>query len=196
MTPPPSGSETRPAAGPDHPLPRVTIHYLRPPDHLQTFRQPIVHQSTEAIVTFSRGIRVPAPMELDGEIVLEAGSDIVWFTFPGLWHDIGRFHNAEGTFTGFYANLLTPVEMLPGHVWRTTDLFLDVWMKPGRAPRLLDEDELQAALDADALEAGTARRAREEAARILEHASGGGWPPPVVHEWTRERALGLLRSSM
>lgn len=180
---------------PDRSLPRVTIHYLRPPDHLQTFRQPIIHESPEAIVTFSRHIRVPSPMELDGEAVLETGSDIVWFTFPELWHDIGRFHNARGAFTGFYANLLTPVEMLPGNIWRTTDLFLDVWMKPGHAPKLLDEDELQDALDADALEARTARRARDEAQRILERAGAGAWPPPVVHEWTRERALGVLMSS-
>ncbi len=177
---------------PDRSLPHVTIHYLRPPDHLQTFRQPIIHQSPEVIVTFSRGIRVPSPMELDGEVVLETGSDIVWFTFPRLWHDIGRFHNAAGAFTGFYANLLTPVELLPGDVWRTTDLFLDVWMKPGQAPKLLDEDELQDALDANALEAKTARCAREEAERILERAGAGAWPPPVVHEWTRERALAVL----
>lgn len=177
---------------PGRSLPHVTIHYLRPPDHLQTFRQPIIHQSPEVIVTFSRNIRVSSPMKLDGEVVLETGSDIVWFTFPRLWHDIGRFHNGAGAFTGFYANLLTPVEMLPGHVWRTTDLFLDVWMKPGQAPKLLDEDELQAALDSDALEAKTARRAREEAERILERAGAGAWPPPVVHEWTRERALAVL----
>ena len=173
-------------------LPHVTIHYLRPPDHLQTFRQPIIHESPEAIVTFSRGVHVPSPMEMDGEVVLETGSDIVWFTFPGLWHDIGRFHNAEGRFTGFYANLLTPVEMLPGNIWRTTDLFLDVWMKPEQVPRLLDEDELQAALDAGALEPGTARRARKEAERILERADAAAWPPPLVHEWTRERALAVL----
>ena len=177
---------------PDRSPPHVTIHYLRPPDHLQTFRQPIIHQSPGVIVTFSRGIRVSSPMELDGEIVLETGSDIVWFTFPRLWHDIGRFHNARGAFTGFYANLLTPVEMLPGNIWRTTDLFLDVWMKPGQAPRLLDEDELQAALDADALDARTAQRARKEAETILERAGAGTWPPPVVHQWPRERALDVL----
>ncbi len=179
---------------PDRSPPRVTIHYLRPPDHRQTFRQPIIHESPEVIVTFSRAISVSSPMELGGEVVLETGSDIVWFTFPGLWHDIGRFHSARGTFTGFYANLLTPVEMLPGNIWRTTDLFLDVWMKPGHAPRLLDEEELQDALDADALEARTARRAREEAEGILERASAGAWPPPVVHEWTRERALDVLNN--
>ena len=171
---------------------RVTIHYLRPPDHVEIFREPVVHRSPEAVVTLSRGVRASPPMEMDGRIVLETGSDIVWFTFPRLWHNIGRFHTAEGAFTGFYANVLTPVEMLPGRVWHTTDLFLDVWMEPGKAPRLLDEDELEAALDSGALEAETARRAREEAKRILELARAGRWPPPVVLDWTRRRALAAL----
>ena len=178
----------------DPSLPHVTIHYLRPPDHLQTFRQPVIHRSPEVIVTFSRGIRVDSPMTLGERVVLETGSDIVWFTFPLLWHDIGRFHTADGAFTGFYANMLTPVETLPGQVWRTTDLFLDVWMEPGEAPVLLDEDELEAAIAAGALDGETARCARQEASRILDRARMGAWPPVVVHDWTRERALAVLNS--
>lgn len=179
-------------SGADRSLPRVTIHYLRPPDHLEVFRQPIVHRSRDTIVTFSRGIQVTSPMELGGKVLLEAGSDIVWFTFPRQWHDIGRFHTADGAFTGFYANVLTPVEILPDDFWRTTDLFLDVWMEPGKAPVLLDEDELNAALEAGALDAETGRRARDEAEKILERARAGAWPPPAVREWTRERALAVL----
>ena len=182
-------------SGPGHSLPHVTIHYLRPPDHLQTFRQPVIHRSPEVVVTFSRGIRVEAPMTLGERVVLETGSDIVWFTFPELWHDIGRFHAADGVFTGYYANVLTPVEILPGQVWRTTDLFLDVWMEPGEAPVLLDEDELEAAIAAGALDYETAGCAREEAGRILERARMGAWPPAVVHDWTRERALAVLNGA-
>lgn len=181
--------------GPDRPLDRVTIHYRRLPDHLEIFRQPIIHRDPEAIVTFSPAIQVTSPMTLDGRIALENGSDIVWFTFPDRWHDIGRFHTADGAFTGFYANVLTPVEILPGHLWRTTDLFLDVWMEPGKAAVLLDEDELGEALEAGVLEAGMARRARSEACRILERANAGAWPPPIVHAWTRERALAALVAS-
>ncbi len=176
---------------PDRPA-HVTIHYLRPPDRLQTFRQPVVHDALEVTVTLSRGIRVASPMEVNGRVVLETGSDIVWFTFPRAWHDIGRFHTADGAFTGIYANVLTPVEMSPGRVWRTTDLFLDVWFEPGGAPKLLDEDEFQAALEAGALDADTGRRARREAHRLMELAGAGVWPPSVVRTWTRDRALAAL----
>ena len=67
----------------------------------------------------------------EAEVALERGSDAVWFTFPGLWHDIGRFHRSDGTFTGIYANILTPPLIQPDGVWHTTDLFLDLWQKPG-----------------------------------------------------------------
>lgn len=120
----------------------------------------------------------------------------MWFTFPGARHDIGRFHTPTGTLTGFYANILTPVELLGraadgAEVWRTTDLFLDVFMRPGGPPRLLDEDELAAAASAGWIDPGSAATARAEAERVLDAARGGRWPPPIVGAWPLERARAV-----
>ena len=57
---------------------------------------------------------------------------------------------------------------------------------------LLDEDQLDDAVDEGWVDLETARRARKEAARILEEAERGSWPPAVVYEWTRERARATL----
>jgi predicted RNA-binding protein associated with RNAse of E/G family len=54
---------------------------------------------------------VTRPTVVNGRAVLEPGAPVVWFTFPGRHHDIGRFHTADGAFTGCYANILTPVEL-------------------------------------------------------------------------------------
>ena len=54
---------------------------------------------------------ISSPMVVAGRTILEPGAPVVWFTFPGRAHDIGRFHAAGGTFTGYYANVLTPVEL-------------------------------------------------------------------------------------
>ena len=54
---------------------------------------------------------VTRPTVVNGRAVLEPGAPVVWFTFPGRHHDIGRFHTADGTFTGCYANILTPVQL-------------------------------------------------------------------------------------
>jgi predicted RNA-binding protein associated with RNAse of E/G family len=154
------------------------------------FEQHLVHDADDVKVTLARYGADPV-IVIGGEVVLEAGADVVWFTFPGLWHDVGRFHRADGTFTGLYANILTPA-VLDGAEWDTTDLFLDVWVSPDGRISLLDEDEMEEALDRAWLDAPTAARAREEADQLVAAAAAGSWPPASVHHWTRERCREAL----
>jgi predicted RNA-binding protein associated with RNAse of E/G family len=126
-----------------------------------------------------------------GRTVLEADSPVVWLTFPGAWHDIGRFHTPDGRFTGFYANILTPVRIeteATGDEWETTDLFLDVFVTPDGAAHLLDRDELDEARREGWIDAPLAARAEAEAERLVARARAGSWPPPVARAWTLERA--------
>jgi predicted RNA-binding protein associated with RNAse of E/G family len=167
--------------------PLVQLHYRRPPDRLQVHLQPLVHDAPDVKVTLMPAVQLARPMRVAERVVSEDGSAIVWFSFPGLWHDIGRFHLADGTYTGLYANTLTPVEMRADHVWDSTDLFLDVWLDE-RGPVVLDEDELEEAVARRWLEPAMGERAQREVARILEGIERGTWPPPVVGEWTLERA--------
>jgi predicted RNA-binding protein associated with RNAse of E/G family len=188
---------SRPGADPPH----VTIRYLRPPDRVELFVQSLVHADAEVKITLARGLSLDVPLRIGDRVALEKGSDALWFTFPGAWHDIGRFHRADGTLTGIYANVISPCEFRSPELWETTDLFLDLWIPAeGRrgsgggdaAVLLLDEDELDEAEAKGWLDRATATRARVEAARLLEAAADGVWPPPVVEEWTRERALARL----
>ncbi len=171
----------------------VEIHYRRPPSRLQIFRQHLVWDAPEVKVTLARTVPLEQAMRIEGEVVLEDGSDIVWFTFPGLWHDIGRFHRADGTFTGIYANVLTPVE-IDGSVWHTTDLYLDVWLGADGSALLLDEEEFDEAVGREFIDLATGKRVRQEADTILAAAGSGAWPPSIVAGWTRERALEALES--
>lgn len=175
----------------DPPAPEgwVHIHYRRPPDRLTVFTQRVLHEGPDGIVTLARGVELPAPLAVEGEAILEPGADAVWFTFPEAHHDIGRFHRADGTFTGWYANLLTPPVIEPGGIWRTTDLFLDLWMTPDGAIHRLDEEELEAAEALGWVSGEEAAGARAELDRIDALARAGEWPPPIAREWTRERAL-------
>ena len=142
-------------------------------------------------VTLAEGLPYEPPMRIEGDVVLELGSDVVWFTFPGLWHDVGRFHRADGTFTGLYANVLTP-PVFDGTRWDTTDLFLDVWLGRDGTALLLDEDELDEALGREFIDAATAARAREEGRRLIAGVRDGSWPPAIVGEWTLERCREAL----
>ncbi|HCW79462.1 MAG TPA: hypothetical protein DG084_10110, partial [Gemmatimonadetes bacterium] len=118
-------------------------------------------------------------MRHDGNIMLEQGSLALWFTFPNVWHDIGLFHRADRTFTGLYANILTP-PIIDGPIWHTTDLFLDVWQTPEGEILLLDENEFADAKKMGLIDLETANRAWEESQRILSDAALGVWPPNCV----------------
>jgi predicted RNA-binding protein associated with RNAse of E/G family len=87
------------------------------------------------LVTYLAAAGVPRPVRVGDRVVLEARSPAVWFTFPAAHHDIGRFHTPAGELTGYYANILTPVEVRPGEggapdQWHTTDLFVDLFVTP------------------------------------------------------------------
>jgi hypothetical protein len=155
---------------------------------VEVFEQHIVAHSPDCVVTLLDRSNRTRSLRMDGAVVLEAGSPIVWFTFPGAWHDIGRFHTAAGEFTGIYANVLTPVEFRSDGSWSTTDLFLDLWQDRDGTVRLLDADELATAVSAGWIEPGLAAAAILEADRIVALAQQGAWPPPIVHEWTLARA--------
>ena len=167
----------------------VVIHYHRPPDREQTFTQQLVARTGDCAVTLLSPAGLASPKLIDGIVALGRDAAIVWFTFAGAWHDIGRFHTDDGTFTGCYANVLTPVEGMDTVTWRTTDLFLDVWQPAGGPARILDVDELHVARTRGWVDQVTGDRAAAEAAALVEAAAAGTWPPPVVQEWPLERAL-------
>jgi predicted RNA-binding protein associated with RNAse of E/G family len=170
----------------------VTIHYRRPPDRLQVFEQAVVEDDGGCVVTFLPSAQLGKPMEIGGRVVLEPGASIVWFTYRGdVWHDVGRFHRADGTFTGVYANVLTPVRM-DGARWETTDLFLDVWVDADGGAEILDRDEFDAALAAGWITPSTVARALAEAEHLVDDARRGAWPPVQVREWMVERAREVV----
>ena len=177
-------------------VPLVHIHYRRPPDRKDVFVQHLLVDAPDVKVTFQPATPLPEPVTLEGRTILEPGSPVVWFTFPGAWHDIGRFHTAEGLYTGLYANVLTPCVLhgfgsTPPLEWETTDLFLDVWMAPDGASHILDEPDLAEAVARRWVAPRTAARARREARR-LQREAGMSWPPEVVGEWTLERAQAAV----
>ena len=171
--------------------PLVRIHYLRPPDREQVYTQHLIHEEDGAKITYARDLNLESPIRIAGSVVLETGSDAIWFTFPGAWHDIGIFHRADGSVTGTYANILTPCVFEESGIWRTTDLFLDIWVDPTGHLLTLDEEDLDEAEAKGWVDPDTARRAWEEVRTLCGQAAAGLWPPDIVGEWTLARAREL-----
>ena len=138
---------------------------------------------------------LPRALQIDGAPILEPGAAIVWFTFPGQRHDIGRFHLLDGTFTGLYADVLEPVEFSDRLSWRITDLYLDVWLA-GERFRVLDTDELDWAVAQRHVAVADADAARREVEQLEQLWRAGLWPPAVVHEWTLEHARTVLQQQL
>lgn len=193
-------------------MPRpVRIRYQRPPDREEVFHQTLVHEGRDGLVTLMPAAGITAPMVVADRTILEPGAPVVWFTFPDTHHDIGRFHTADGTFTGYYANILTPVDLdadppppdtpndadragidaRDSDIWRTTDLFLDVFLAPDGRVHVLDRDELRDATAREWVDRATAGRAELEANRLVESIRAGRWPPAIVDAWPLARARAV-----
>lgn len=165
----------------------IRIHYWRSPDRVTTFEQRLLERRTDCVVTLLEQTPARDPLIVTGTPILESGSPIVWFTFPGKWHDIGRFHLADGRFTGIYANILTPVRFIDQGTWETTDLFLDIWLDTRGRISVLDVAELNQASKSGWVDPNDVARARTEAADVVRLAERRAWPPDVVREWTLDR---------
>lgn len=156
----------------------VELHYHRPGKGTQTYRQRLVVDRPDLKVLATERY-AGGPLEASGQRILEPGAAIWWFVFPGAWHDIGRFHLADGRLTGWYTNLCTPVTFR-GPVWSTTDLFLDHWLPVAGTAEWLDEAEFEEAVGQGVIGVDEARRAREERDRIQAQVVAGAWPPSVT----------------
>jgi predicted RNA-binding protein associated with RNAse of E/G family len=172
--------------------PLIQIHYLRLPDREQVYTQYLIHEEDGVKVTYALNLNFESPIRIKGTVVLESGSEAIWFTFPGAWHDIGIFHRPDGSVTGTYANILTPCVFEEGGIWRTTDLFLDLWVDPAGRLLTLDEKDLDEAEVKGWVDPDTARRAREEVRNLSAQAAAGLWPPDIVGAWTLARARELI----
>jgi predicted RNA-binding protein associated with RNAse of E/G family len=169
---------------------RVRIHYHRPDRGTTVFEEHLVLDRPDVKVTLLDTYDGKEAFA-GGRLILSAGAPVVWFVYPALCRDVGRFHLADGTFTGWYTNLRAPIRM-DGNDWYCTDLFLDHWLPADGSPGTwLDEEELDAARAAGLVSAADVDLARRERATV-ESELGAGWPPPLARELDLGRARALV----
>jgi hypothetical protein len=99
---------------------------------------------------------------------------------PGDWHAVWVSWLPGGEHWGWYVNLQRPLARTPLG-FATMDLMLDVIVEPDRTWRYKDEDELETLVVAGILDAGTDRRVRDEARRVIGQAERG--EPPFSEPW-------------
>jgi predicted RNA-binding protein associated with RNAse of E/G family len=167
------------------PTKEVVVEYHRPGKNSIRYRERLVADRPEVKILLLES--ADAFANVGDRTVLEQGAPIVWFVFPGHWSDVGRFHLADGSFTGWYTNLCTPA-VIDDHVWSITDLFLDLWLPARGEPAWLDQDEFDRAVEAGLLEHELVRGALAERARIASLLGRRSWPPQICRQWNLESA--------
>jgi predicted RNA-binding protein associated with RNAse of E/G family len=167
----------------------VRFEYRRPGKATETFEQIlVVEEPGYKVMLLER--HAGEAITIAGEPALDCGAPAVWFVFPGAWHDVGLFHRADGTATGWYTNICTPVQMV-GDRWSSTDLFLDHWLSRAGTDAWLDEDELEEAAATKLIGPDTYASVLRERDAITNLVRQRDWPPPEVRQMDLERALSL-----
>lgn len=96
-------------------------------------------------------------------------------------YSVFLFTNVDGSFRGWYVNLERP-QQRSGLGFDYEDELLDVWAQLGAEPELLDEDELEEAVERGFVAADRAGEVRATAERVL---SDPPWPTGW-EEWRPE----------
>jgi predicted RNA-binding protein associated with RNAse of E/G family len=161
-------------------MPRsIRIHYHRPDRGTTIFVEHLVLDTPDVKVTLLDAYD-GRDAHAGDRLILSAGAPVVWFVFPRLCRDVGRFHLADGTFTGWYTNFRAPLR-IEGGDWYCTDLFLDHWLPAdGGTAAWLDEDELEAATRAGLMEPAHLPLIAAERTAVDRALADGTWPPDVA----------------
>jgi len=170
---------------------QIRYHYSRPGRSVTIYEEWLaVDRPDLKVLLLER--HAGKPFVVNGETVMDPGAPIVWFIFPGAWHDVGRFHRTDGTFTGWYTNLTTPADISHSTDWHCTDLFLDLWTSPLGASQWLDEGEFDDAVARGVLKKEQADRVRTERHEIERKVATHHWPPRIVQDINLAEVKRLL----
>jgi GrpB-like predicted nucleotidyltransferase (UPF0157 family)/protein associated with RNAse G/E len=160
---------------------QLHLRYVRLPAQVMEMYDDLVYRSNKVIVGKSK-ITSSHSIVFDGKSVLSAGFPIVYFELIGKWFNIVKIRNMQGRHTGYYCDVTTPPKLLEDGSVELTDLFLDLWVSPDLRYKVLDEDELEEALEKGWIEKQLYDRAKKELRKLVTLVERGRFPPKLVRQ--------------
>ncbi|HEY6103753.1 MAG TPA: DUF402 domain-containing protein [bacterium] len=163
----------------------LAFEFVRPPDRRVTMHTHLL-QATEHLLVVTHEIAPSSHLTFQGAIVMDRGYRAVWFLFKDQPYDVGRFYRPDGTWTGYYADVLEPVRWAgadPTTLEPIVDLFLDLWVAPDGQYAVLDEDEFDEAIDRKILAPEQIRHARRVLDELVRATVQGVFPPDVARDF-------------
>ena len=158
---------------------KINLIYRRIPNRVLERDDEVVADLGDVIVARSRFEGMLAPLKVNGVKVIDNGYTMVYFAFVGENYDILKVYDEEGNFRGLYIDVLAYTRR-EGNTLEMLDLFLDIFVFPNGEAFLLDEDELEMALNYGLIDRETFDFAYSIAREILGKLKRGEFPPEVV----------------
>lgn len=158
----------------------IQFEYHRPGIGVTVYNELLVLDRPDVKVLIQEEYTGPE-VEVGNKRVLDTGAPIIWFVFPDAWHDIGRFHLRDGSFTGWYTNLCKPVQ-IDGDRWIGNDVFLDLWQFPDGTAQWLDEDEYAEAIKKGLIDSPLKKQVQNQRALIELQVAQDAWPPAIAKD--------------
>jgi predicted RNA-binding protein associated with RNAse of E/G family len=155
--------------------------YTRLPDDVRRYEQELLHDGPDCKVTLMPVEAAIAPLKI-GDIRVPEGGTVLWYLFPGRAWEVAAAYGPVGRLLGVYTNFIRTPVIEPAR-WELTDLYLDVWQPRDGDARLLDADDLAAAVRAGHVSAEEADAVAAEADAVLRAAEIGRWPPRILREY-------------
>lgn len=168
----------------------IQFEYHRPGQGVTVYEERLALDRPDVKVLLQEGYSGP-DVDVQGVKVLDSGAPMIWFVFPDAWHDIGKFHLADGTFTGWYTNLCKPVQF-DGNTWIGHDLFLDLWQSAEGKTVWLDEDEFHAAIESGLVDSALNKQILNQRTLLEMQLELDAWPPPIAKDIDLDQVRALL----
>jgi len=161
---------------------KIHLIYRRIPNRVLERDDKLIADLGEVIVAKSRFKGMLVPLRVDGVEVIKNGYTMIYFAFVEENYDILKVYDENGNFRGLYVDVLAYTRR-EGNTLEMLDLFLDVFIFPDGRAFLLDEDELEMALNYGLIDRETFDLAYSVAGEILEKLKRGEFPPEIVWEY-------------
>ncbi|BAD84958.1 hypothetical protein, conserved, DUF402 family [Thermococcus kodakarensis KOD1] len=163
---------------------KIHLIYKRIPNRVLEREDEVLADIGDVVVAKSEFSGMLAPLFVNGVKVVDNGYKMVYFAFIGRNYDILKVYDEKGYFKGLYVDVLAYTKRY-GDTIEMLDLFLDIFVFPSGEAFLLDEDELEMALNYRLIDKKTFDFAYSVANEILEKLKRGEFPQEIVwkYEW-------------
>ena len=161
---------------------KIHLIYKRIPNRILERHDEVVADLGSVIVAKSEFKGMLTPLKVNGVEVIKNGYNMLYFAFIGKNYDVLKVYDEKRNFKGLYIDVLAYTKR-EGNTLEMLDLFLDIFVFPDGDAFLIDEDELEMALNYGLIDRETFDFAYSVADEIFEKLKRGEFPPAIVWEY-------------